>query len=95
MIGWNSVLSNYPTPKFFYKIKSTGPRQIIIETPSTVTLTISDLAQMAGMDMGQLLADQLVKAAKVVEEQLDAELNKLENMDEDEMEALVLISSLI
>ena len=50
---------------------------------------------MAGMDMGQLLADQLVKAAKVVEEQLDAELNKLENMDEDEMEALVLISSLI
>jgi hypothetical protein len=30
-----------------------------------------------------------VKAAKVVEEQLDAELNKLDNMDEDEMEALV------
>ncbi len=42
-----------------------------------------------GMDVGQLLADQLVKAAKVVEEQLDAELNKLDNMDEDEMEALV------
>ena len=32
---------------------------------------------MAGqMDMGQLLADQLVKAAKLVEEQLDVELNK-------------------
>ena len=94
MIGWNSVLSNYPTT-IFYEIESTGPSLISIETPSTITLTIYDLAQMAGMDMGQLLADQLVKAAKVVEEQLDAELNKLENMDEDEMEALVLISSLI
>ena len=53
--------------------------------------TISNLAQMAGpgMDVGQLLADQLVKAAKVVEEQLDAELNKLDNMDEDDMESLV------
>lgn len=53
--------------------------------------SISDLLiTMAGsVDMGQLLADQLVKAAKVVEEQLDAELNKLDNMDEDEMEALV------
>jgi len=44
-----------------------------------------------GMDVGQLLADQLVKAAQVVEEQLDAEINKLEHMDEDEMEALVII----
>jgi len=43
------------------------------------------------MDVGQLLADQLMQAAKVVEEQLDAELNKLEHMDEDEMEALVII----
>ena len=53
--------------------------------------SISDLLiTMAGsVDMGQLLADQLVKAAKVVEEQLDAQLNKLDNMDEDEMEALV------
>jgi hypothetical protein len=41
-----------------------------------------------GMDMGQILAEQLVQAAKVVEEKLDAEINKLENMDEDEMEAL-------
>ncbi len=40
------------------------------------------------MDMGQILAEQLVQAAKVVEEKLDAEINKLENMDEDEMEAL-------
>ena len=43
------------------------------------------------MDVGQLLADQLMQAAKVIEEQLDAELNKLEHMDEDEMEALVII----
>ncbi len=41
-----------------------------------------------GMDMGQILAEQLVQAAKVVEEKLDAEINKLENMDEDEMEAI-------
>ena len=49
---------------------------------------------MAGqIDMGQLLADQLVKAAKLVEEQLDVELNKLDNMDEDEMESLVGLST--
>ena len=40
------------------------------------------------MDMGQLLADQLMQAAKVVEEQLDAEINKLENLDEVELETL-------
>ena len=49
------------------------------------------MAGPGGMDVGQLLADQLMQAAKVVEEQLDAELNKLEHMDEDEMEALVII----
>ena len=49
------------------------------------------MAGMGGMDVGQLLADQLMQAAKVVEEQLDAELNKLEHMDEDEMEALVSV----
>ncbi len=52
---------------------------------------ISRMAGPGGMDVGQLLADQLMQAAKVVEEQLDAELNKLEHMDEDEMEALVII----
>jgi hypothetical protein len=34
------------------------------------------MAAGAPLDVGQVLAEQLVKAAKVVEEQLDAELNK-------------------
>lgn len=41
-------------------------------------------------DMGQILSDQLVKAAKIMEEQLDSEIEKLQNMDEDDMEALRL-----
>jgi len=34
------------------------------------------MANGVPVDVGQVLADQLVKAAKVVEEQLDAELHK-------------------
>ena len=43
-------------------------------------------AQQAAM--GELMATQLVKAAQVVEEQLDAEIERLEKMDEDDLEAL-------
>ena len=42
---------------------------------------------MAGIDMGALVADQLMAAATVVEDQIDAEMAKLEKLpDEDEME---------
>ena len=40
------------------------------------------------VDVGQILADQMLQAAKVVEEQLDAEMDKLDKMDEDDLEAL-------
>ena len=41
-----------------------------------------------GLDMGQLVAGQLMQAAAVVEEQIDAEIEKLEKMDDDDLEAL-------
>ena len=40
------------------------------------------------MDVGAVIENQLVQAAKVVEEQLDAEMKKLENLDEDGLEAI-------
>ncbi len=46
------------------------------------------MAGAAPVDVGELMAGQLMKAAQVVEEQLDAEINRLENMDEDELEVL-------
>ena len=36
--------------------------------------------------MENALADHLVKATKVIEEQLDAEIEKMEKMDEDDFE---------
>ena len=36
----------------------------------------------------QAVAQHLIKAAEVIESQLDAEINKLDNLDEDEMEVL-------
>ena len=38
--------------------------------------------------MGDLMANQLIKAAQVVEEQLDAEIERMEKMDEDDLESL-------
>lgn len=44
---------------------------------------------MSGIDMEALVANQLMAAASVVEEQIDAEMAKLEKLpDEDEMETL-------
>ncbi|TRY76289.1 hypothetical protein TCAL_13294 [Tigriopus californicus] len=40
------------------------------------------------MDIGHVLSEQMMAAAKVVEEQLDAEMSKLDHMDEDELELL-------
>ncbi len=39
-------------------------------------------------DIGAMVEANLVQAAKVMEEQLDAEIDKLEKMDEDGLEAL-------
>ena len=39
-------------------------------------------------DIGAVIESQLVQAAKVVEEQLDAEMKKLENLDEDGLEEI-------
>ena len=39
-------------------------------------------------DLEQQLASQLIKATKVVEEQLDSEIHRLENMKDDDLEAL-------
>merc|ERR1711993_49058 len=38
--------------------------------------------------VGDVLASQLVNAAKIVEEQLDAEIDRLEKLDEDDLEVL-------
>ena len=43
---------------------------------------------MAGANVGDVLASQLVNAAKIVEEQLDAEIDRLEKLDEDDLEVL-------
>jgi paraquat-inducible protein B len=42
----------------------------------------------AGPNVGDLMANQLMQAAQVVEDQIDAEINRLDKMDEDEMEVL-------
>nr|ACO13128.1 Thioredoxin domain-containing protein 9 [Lepeophtheirus salmonis] len=39
-------------------------------------------------DVGSILSERLMAAAQVVEEQLDAEMNKLEKLDEDDLEAI-------
>ena len=40
------------------------------------------------MDMGAILGEQLLNAAKMMEEQVDQEIASLENMDEDDLEVL-------
>jgi len=45
--------------------------------------------EMAGqIDMGAILGEQLLNAAKVMEEQVDQEIANLEKMDEDELEVI-------
>ena len=44
---------------------------------------------MAGqMDVGAILGEQLLSAAKMMEEQVDQEIANLEKMDEDDLEVL-------
>jgi hypothetical protein len=45
---------------------------------------------MAGsqLDMGALLGEQLMTAARIMEEQVDDEIKALERMDEDDLEAI-------
>lgn len=38
--------------------------------------------------MDAVLGNKLVEAAQIVEQQLDAELNRLDNLDEDELEKI-------
>ena len=48
------------------------------------------MAVPGGVDMGAILSDQLMKAATVVEEQIDAEMAKMEKLpDEDELEVKI------
>ena len=47
---------------------------------------------MAGLDMGAIMSEQLMQAAAVVEDQIDAEMAKMEKLpDEDEMEVTKLL----
>merc|ERR1712218_25557 len=41
-----------------------------------------------GEQMGAILGQQLMKTAELMEDQVDAEMKKLESMDEDDLEAL-------
>ena len=44
---------------------------------------------MAGnVDIGAVLGEQLLNAAKIMEEQVDEEIKQLEKMDEDDLEVL-------
>ena len=46
---------------------------------------------MAGpgqVDMGAILGEQLLNAAKIMEEQVDQEIKDLEKLDEDDLEAI-------
>ena len=48
------------------------------------------MAMPGGVDMGAILSDQLMKAAAVVEDQIDAEMAKMEKLpDEDELEVRI------
>jgi len=40
------------------------------------------------VDMGAILGQQLLNAAKIMEEQVDEEMNKLEKLDEDDLEVI-------
>lgn len=46
------------------------------------------MAGAAPLDVGEVMANQLMKAAQIVEDQLDAEIERLEKMDDDELEVL-------
>lgn len=39
-------------------------------------------------NLGNMIQEQMIQAAKIVEEQIDAEMEKLEKLDEDDLEAL-------
>ena len=44
---------------------------------------------MAGnVDIGAVLGEHLLQAAKIMEEQVDDEIKQLERMDEDDLEAI-------
>ncbi len=44
---------------------------------------------MAGnVDIGAVLGEQLIQAAKIMEEQVDDEIKQLERMDEDDLEVI-------
>ena len=48
------------------------------------------MAMPGGLDMGAILSDQLMKAATVVEDQIDAEMAKMQKLpDEDELEVRI------
>ena len=48
------------------------------------------MAMPGGVDMGAILSDQLMKAAAVVEDQIDAEMAKMQKLpDEDELEVRI------
>ena len=48
------------------------------------------MAMPGGVDMGAILSDQLMKAATVVEDQIDAEMAKMQKLpDEDELEVRI------
>ena len=48
------------------------------------------MAMPEGVDMGAILSDQLMQAAAVVEDQIDAEMAKMEKLpDEDELEVRI------
>ena len=48
------------------------------------------MAMPGGVDMGAILSDQLMKAASVVEDQIDAEMAKMQKLpDEDELEVRI------
>ncbi|XP_035682481.1 thioredoxin domain-containing protein 9-like [Branchiostoma floridae] len=40
------------------------------------------------MDVGKIVEQQVIQAAQAVEEQIDAEMNRLDNMDEDDLERI-------
>ena len=46
-----------------------------------------------GMDVGALISNQMMAAAKVMEEQIDQEMEKLEKLDEDDLELLKVRNS--
>lgn len=61
---------------------------VLSNTAISVAGSVREMASQSMDIVAKALEQQVLQSARMVEEQLDAELEKLERMDEDELELL-------